>query len=190
MDPRSDLEILAAIAAGQVNAYRFIISRYKNMAYSTAYAILRNREEAEDVVQEAFIRAYKALGKFRGKSKFSTWLFRIIYFTTLTKYQATKYQRVSLPLEEQDFEPHASFNNGLISLQETERTKYLSAAMDQLSPEDKLAITLYYVEEKTHPEIAELTGWNVSATKVRIHRARKKMEQYLNQVLPDTKTSI
>lgn len=160
------------------------------MAYSTAYSILRNREEAEDVVQEAFIRAYKALGKFRRKSKFSTWLFRIIYFTALTKYQATKYQRISRPLEEQDFGAHATLNDGLISLQQAEREKFLAAAMDQLSAEDKLAITLYYVEEKTHPEIAELTGWNVSATKVRIHRARRKMEQYLNQILSDTKTSL
>lgn len=189
MDPRSDLEILAAIAAGQVNAYRFIIGRYKNMAYATAYSILRNREEAEDVVQDAFIRAYKALGKFQGKSKFSTWLFRIIYFTALTKYQAVKYQRVSIPLEE-DIEKHASLNDGLIALQEDERTKFLSAAMDQLSAEDRLAVTLYYAEEKSHPEIAALTGWNVSATKVRIHRARKKMKEYLNRILSDKNTLL
>lgn len=160
------------------------------MAYSTAYSILRNREEAEDVVQDAFIRAYKALGKFQGRSKFSTWLFRIIYFTALTKYQSTKYQRNTLPLEGDDFETNASVNDGLIALQQDERTKFLSAAMEQLSAEDKLAITLYYVEEKSHPEIAELTGWNVSATKVRIHRARKKIELYLDQVLSDTKTSL
>jgi RNA polymerase sigma factor (sigma-70 family) len=161
------------------------------MAYSTAYAILRNKEEAQDAVQEAFIKAYNSLNSFQGRSKFSTWLFRIVYYTSLTKYQNTKYQRISVQFEDKDqFDRSSAVNDGLISLHDNDRIKFLHAAMNQLNPEDKLAITLYYVEEKSQPEIAGLTGWNLSATKVRIHRARQKLDRYLSHALLDDKKSL
>jgi len=161
------------------------------MAYSTAYSILRNKQEAQDAVQEAFAKAYNSLNSFQGKSKFSTWLFRIVYYTSLTKYQNTKYQRISVQFEEKDqLDRDSAVNDGLISLHEKDQIKFLHAAMNQLNPEDKLAITLYYVEEKSQPEIAELTGWNLSATKVRIHRARQKLDRYLSHVLSGDKKSL
>src|SRR5688500_14589161 len=161
------------------------------MAYSTAYSILRNKQEAQDAVQEAFTKAYNSLNSFQGKSKFSTWLFRIVYYTSLTKYQNTKYQRISVQFEEKDqLDRDSAVNDGLISLHEKDQIKFLHAAMNQLNPEDKLAITLYYVEEKSQPEIAELTGWNLSATKVRIHRARQKLDRYLSHVLSGDKKSL
>jgi RNA polymerase sigma factor (sigma-70 family) len=191
MDTRSDLEIIAVILSGQIADYRFLISRYKNMANSIAYSILRNKEESKDAVQESFIKAYESLGSFAGRSKFSTWLFRIIYYTALTKYHNTKHQRSLVRIDElEDFDEHVSLNEGLGSLQQEERVKYLNEALDQLNPEDKLAVALYYVEGKSHSEISELTGWNLSATKVRIHRAKRKLEHYLDHILSHEKKSL
>jgi RNA polymerase sigma factor (sigma-70 family) len=190
MDEKSDQEIVSLIAQGHINEYRYIIKRYKKMAYTTAYSIIRNREDTEDAVQEAFIRSFRSLHTFRGDSKFSTWLFRIVYFTALTKYQQVKSGRSVTALDESTGIQYANSNEGINLLNTTDRIKYLNAAMKILSREDGLAITLYYLEEKSQKEISELTGWNLSATKVRIHRARIKIDHYLQKILAEEKRSL
>jgi RNA polymerase sigma factor (sigma-70 family) len=191
VDNRSDLELIAAILAGQINDFRVIISRHKNMAYSTAYSILRNKEEAEDAAQEAFIKTFNSLKAFKGNSKFSTWFFRIVYHTSLTMHVKNKHIRSALDITKHENSiSHSEPNDALLVLSAGDRTRFLSEAINQMLPEDKLVILLYYMEEKTLPEIAELTGWNLSATKVRVHRARIKIQSYLNQTLLDAKKHL
>jgi len=161
------------------------------MAYTTAYSILRNREDSEDVVQEAFVKVFKSLHTFKGNSKFSTWLFRIVYHTSLTKYNKIRPERLNAGLESSENAiSYSGSNDGTTALNSKDRTMFLEAALEQLNVEDKLVITLYYFEEKPLQEISELTGWALSATKVRIHRARLKLEKYLDQILSSEKKSL
>lgn len=191
MDNRTDLELIATILTGQINDFRVIISRYKNMAYATAYSILRNKEEAEDAAQEAFIKTFNSLKAFKGNSKFSTWFFRIVYHTSLTMYEKNKHSRSAANINEHENSiNHSELNDALQILSAKDRSKFLSTAINQMLPDDKLVISLYYTEEKSLPEIAELTGWSLSATKVRIHRARIKIEYYLNQILSEEKKHL
>ncbi len=88
-----DNTYISKVVAGDTNAFAFLVDKYKDMCFAAAYRIVKSREVAEDIVQDAFLNAYKNLKNFKGESKFSTWMYKIVVNESLTKIRRTKFMR-------------------------------------------------------------------------------------------------
>ena len=139
-----------------------------------AYNILLNREDAEEVAQDSFVKVYNSLHTFKAGSKFSTWLYRIILNTALNKKKLKKYYLHEIT-ESLDDELPADANNALAAQVTTEQRKHIRLAMKGLNAKERICITLFYLNELSVEEISELTGITRSNIKVLLHRGRKNL---------------
>lgn len=182
MDPENDRYYIDKVLKGQVQAFSSLVDKYKDMAFTLALRILRNREDAEEVAQDAFLKVYQNLGKFRSKSKFSTWLYRIIYNTAISKVRVKKEPNVSI--EDRKFYEIREDESDVIKNFEIENNKnILHKLLNILDENERALITLYYLDECKISEISEITGLKNSNIKVKLHRTRKKMQEELQRIL-------
>ncbi len=161
----------------------YLVRTYQNLAYTIAVRILSNSEDAEEVVQDSFMKAFASLSKFKRASKFSTWLFRIVYNTAVTRLNSRKMVTVHIDerISEDQFQV---LENGEFDLLEgEERKKYVRKALDRLNEQDRLVITLHYIGEKTVREICDILGKEKSAVKMRLMRGRRQLEIALGSLL-------
>ncbi|RFS25087.1 sigma-70 family RNA polymerase sigma factor [Chitinophaga silvatica] len=175
-------ELLARAKLGSDIAIREIVDSYSKYAFTIAFGVLANREDAEEIVQDAFLKAFTSLDKFKQTSKFSTWLYKIVYHTALNKYQSNKTISVNATISDNlHYIPTnlQSWDNIL----NNERKKYVDSALSQLEHTDRSIITLHYIAEKSISEICEITGYKKSAIKMRLLRSRKQLEGYFNTLL-------
>jgi RNA polymerase sigma factor (sigma-70 family) len=167
------------VLAGNINAYSIIVDRHKNRVFNLAFRICCNREEAEEIAQDSFLKAYRALGSFKRKSSFSTWLYRIVYNTAITCVRLKKKELLSL----EDFPADAIDFIGTGTTEEEAESEYrkclLNFTFQKISDEDRSLITLHYFEEMSTEEISEVTGISKSNVKVKLFRARQKMLQII-----------
>lgn len=180
----SEGQIIDQAIEGNESALRYLLERYKGFAFTIAIRIVKNREDAEEIVQDSFIKAFKALKKFKRSGKFSTWLYKITYNTALTSKRKGKLE--TNPMEEyleDKLSIPDNYSNGFLKLKNDDQEKYLKIAIGQLDDTDKLLVTLYYTCEMSISEVTEITGWNGSTIKVRLHRARQKLYNNLSELL-------
>lgn len=176
--------IIAKVKAGDMTAFNVLIDEYKAMAFTLALKLMKNREDAEEVAQDAFLKAYKNINQFEGNSKFSTWLYTIVYNTALTRLRKKKLPTSDLDGHREEYlSSYSESDKEWHQLQKAERSGYIKQALDLLSPEDQIAITLFYLNENSIQEICEITGWELSNVKVRLHRSRKRLLKVLEQLL-------
>ncbi|MBL4703837.1 MAG: sigma-70 family RNA polymerase sigma factor [Flavobacteriales bacterium] len=174
---------------GNTDQFAVLVERYKDFAYTIALRITKNVEDAEEVAQDAFLKAFQQLENFHGSAKFSTWLYTIVFRTAISKTRKKG-------LETYDVEEHvvenAYYSNEtpLDELSKVDQRNYVRAAIDRLSEMDGLIISLYYIEESTISEIEEITGWSESNVKVKLHRARKRLHKELEVLLKHEIESI
>lgn len=165
------------ILSGNTSVFSYFVETYQEMAITIAYRICGNRQDAEDVVQESFVKAYRNLHGFRADSKFSTWLYRIVYNTavTLTKskmwigYGETDIENASL----------LSVNTADSNLENIEQKEMVMNILQKIPKGDALLLTLYYLEDNPVKEIAKITGLNETNVKVKLFRARKLFKEIL-----------
>jgi RNA polymerase sigma-70 factor (ECF subfamily) len=152
------------------------------MAFTIAVRIVENEQDAEDVVQDAFVKAYRSIKSYKGNSKFSTWLFRIVVNTALSKVRKVKITHSfdELELAEEHVE---GVESSYKKLTNQDQAKYINLALDKLNRDDRLLLTLYYLDEQSTDEISEITGISRDNIKMKLHRARKKMYGILNSML-------
>ncbi|MFN3840597.1 MAG: RNA polymerase sigma factor [Cyclobacteriaceae bacterium] len=170
--------LIDRILAGQQHVYAQLVNRYKSYAFTIALKILENRPEAEEAAQDSFIKAFHHLGNFKRDSRFSTWLYRIVFNTAVSykrKRRAT-YQSIENTTIEYGQEAEGM-------LERSDKKKYIALALSKLNEADKLAITLFYMEEFSLDEIADITGMQANTAKVRIHRARQRLADELTVLL-------
>jgi RNA polymerase sigma-70 factor (ECF subfamily) len=160
------------------------------MAYNIAFRITGNREDAEEVAQDAFVKLYHSLEQFRGDAKFTTWFFRIVYNLGLTKVR--KKSLFTGSVDDEGFTEHAepSFNTLHDQFSGKEKKKFVDAALAGLDAPDRLLITLYYMDDQPVDAIAEITGLTESNVKVKLFRSRKKLHAALQRNLKDELHSI
>jgi RNA polymerase sigma-70 factor (ECF subfamily) len=170
--------LIDRIVAGNQQAYAELVDRYKSYAYTLALKILENRPEAEEAAQDAFIKAFHHLKNFNKDSKFSTWLYRIVFNTAVSYKRKRKvaFQNIENTIIEYNQEAEGM-------LERQDRRKFLNQAISHLNEADKLAITLFYLQEFSLEEIAAITGMQANTVKVRIHRARQRLADELASVL-------
>lgn len=157
------------------SAYAHIVNRHKDMAFTIAVRILKNREDAEEITQDAFMKAYGSLNKFKQKSKFSTWLFSIVYNAAISRTR--KKQLEMLPVDDHIIENYTfdDITTGINEIDEEEQKKFINNAIAKLPETESVLITLYYKEENTIDQISEIVGMSSSNVKVKLHRIRKKL---------------
>lgn len=183
MQFKDDSFYINSILKGESAAFAFLIDKHKAKAYNIAFRIVKNREDAEEVTQDSFIKVYQSLKEFRQESKFSTWLYRIIYNNAVSLLRKKKLPVNSYDDEAFEWLEPADTVRELSKLHEQEQKKCISDALKKLPGEDASVVTLYYLEECSIDEISEITGLGQSNVKVKLFRARKKLYEELNKML-------
>lgn len=175
--------VIQKIRLGDYNACNFIVDKYKSFVFNICMQIVRNREDAEELAQDSFIKAFKSIGGFKQESRFSTWLYRISFNNAISKTRSRTIFKKEIDDNVADSENFSSGSDGFESLSRADRKKVLRKAMENLSEEENLLISLYYFEENSIAEVSEITGMETNYIKVKVHRARKKLYNSLSEVM-------
>jgi RNA polymerase sigma-70 factor, ECF subfamily len=182
-------EIIRAVLNGNPQQFSYFIAEYKHMAYTIAFRMTGSREDSEEIVQDSFFRAYKSLHKFRKDSKFSTWFYRIVVNRALSVRSANR-QVHEIDLDNIRETEYDVTESDLLGMAESERRKFINTALDKLPNEDALLMTLFYLNENSIEEIADITGIKPENVKMKLSRARKKMFLILEKILKEDIKSI
>lgn len=182
MENRDDNYYIEKVVGGQTSYFSFIVEKYQNTVFSIALKVLGNRDDAEEMAQESFIKAFKALKSFKGKARFSTWIYRITYNTCISEIRKKRVRFASVD-DIQVSDDAAEINPD--GLPEENREKYLKAALEKLPEDEYTLILLYYYEDQSVEEIKKVVGLSEANIKVKLHRARKKLHTILNSMLKD-----
>jgi RNA polymerase sigma-70 factor (ECF subfamily) len=175
-DPEHSL--IDRILAGEQYLYAEMVDKHKSYAYTIAQKILQNRPDAEEATQDAFIKAYHHLGGFNKQAKFSTWLYRIVFNTAISYRRKSRRQFTSIEHAVVEYRQDAEG-----TLEKNDKKRFLNLALSKLSDTDRTALSLFYLQEFSLEEIAEITGMQANTAKVRIHRARQRLADELKNIL-------
>lgn len=171
------------VCEGDPSAYAALVDKYKNLAYSIALKVLGDRDDAQDAAQEGFIKAYQQLHQFQGKSKFSTWLYTIVYRTAIARKTELKIKTMSISDHLRDNFAGDRSTPQLAKMQSDDIQKITRQAIDNLPEAEGLLVMLYYIHENSIREIQQITGLSKANIKIKLFRARKKLERELRFLL-------
>lgn len=185
-----DLQLVRRAQEGDMGAYDELIKRYQERIYATIYHMTSNHEDASDLAQEAFIKAYQALNSFKKESSFFTWVYRIAVNKTINFLNQRKQRRFQ-SLNDLDF--NAEHDPDLLALVSernprrdvnlAELQEKLNEAMQKLSEIHRLVVTLHDIQGLAHDEIAKIMGCNVGTVRSRLFYARQQLQAYLSEYL-------
>jgi|TARA_B110000046_G_C13026009_1_gene414135 RNA polymerase sigma factor (sigma-70 family) len=175
MTSTKDQLYIDKVINGDTNAFAYLVDAYKDMVFSLAFKMTKNREEAEEVSQDTFIKAFKNLNKFKGDSKFSTWLYRIGYHACLDAIKKNKNHNNSLEINEITFNKIQSVDTILQGIERKERATVMNDCLLKLPEEERSIIWMFYFDELSLKEIIEVTSLSEANLKVKLHRARKRL---------------
>jgi RNA polymerase sigma factor (sigma-70 family) len=178
-----DQHYIRLVREGDANAFAVLINRYKDMVFTLSLKMLKDREEAEEMAQDTFLKIYKSLSKFNGKSKFSTWMYKVAFNTCLDRLKKNKRLQPVSGVDAFTEQQSMSLTNVLDSIEESERKQMIQDCLHCLPGEDSFLLTLYYFEEQSLEEIAKIFGINPNNVKIRLHRCRKKLAALLKDRL-------
>jgi RNA polymerase sigma factor (sigma-70 family) len=174
----NDNEIISKVLSGDHQAYAGLVDRYQSYVFTLALRMVKTREDAEEVAQDVFVKAYKYLADFKGASKFSTWLYTIVHNTGISFLRKKKLDVHSLD-NEQVFERADNLDSGMRAnmVEQKSKIRMVHEAISMLSTDDAQIITLFYKAEQSLEETAHVLGIEVNAAKVRLHRARTRLKE-------------
>ncbi|HOX83296.1 MAG TPA: sigma-70 family RNA polymerase sigma factor [Chryseolinea sp.] len=178
MTNEEEFQCIDRVLAGDQQAYAILVDKHKYYAFSIAMKVLQNKVEAEEVAQDAFVKAFHHLSKFNREAKFSTWLYRIVFNTAISAKRKNRQIFQSIENTIVEYNPGSEG-----TLESTDKKKYVNQAMAKLSDADRTALSLFYLEEFSLDEIAAITNLAANTIKVRIHRARQRMADELTLIL-------
>jgi RNA polymerase sigma-70 factor (ECF subfamily) len=171
----ADSHIVRAVLGGDTEAFGVLVDRYQERCLRLALHILGSREDAEDAVQESFLRAYRYLGGYREREKFAAWLYRILVNQCRTTL--TRRQRRELPVAAWEWETAAAVEAG--GAEQGALRDELARALDALTADQREAVVLRYADDLTYDEMSAITGAGVSALKMRVQRACARLRELL-----------
>lgn len=181
-DQLTDMEIVRGVLKGNTQLYAGLISRYQNLVFSIILKYTESREDAEELSQDVFVKAYRSLADFRGDAKFSTWLYTIANTTCITFVRKKKLEVHSLD-NERVFEVADSQDSGFRAnqVEQKSRSRMVADAIALLSPDDAKIITLFYKGEQSLEEIGKIMGLDPNTVKVKLHRARGRLKEKMEK---------
>lgn len=179
----NDQHYINQIIEGNTNAFSILVNQYKNLVFTLSYKMLKNKEEAEEVSQDVFIKIFNSLNKFKGESKFSTWIYKITYNTCLDRLKKSK--KVNSVVYIEDFNEHQvkAIENILENIDEKERNQKIQECLQFLPSEEAFLLTLYYFDDQSIEEIAKVIDCNANNVKIKLYRNRKKLASILKEQL-------
>ena len=186
----ADWLIVQQVQAGNVAAFDELVIKYRERIYSVVYNLISNKEDASDLSQEAFIKAFQSIGQFKGKSSFFTWLYRIAVNTSLTFLKKNRHRRF-LSYENISEETGSSdVLEVLAAKTSTEKPTLikelqhkLNEALQTLSVKHRTVIVLFEIDNLSHQEIAEIMNCSVGTVRSRLHYAKKQLQSELQGLL-------
>jgi RNA polymerase sigma factor (sigma-70 family) len=189
-EPVQEMELVTRARRGELTAYDELVRRYQERIYATIYHMTSNHEDANDLAQEAFIKAFHALKSFKGGSSFYTWVYRIAVNKTINFLKQRK-NKAQMSLDDLDFNvEHDPDLVALISdktprreIHLAELQEKLNTAMQKLSEPHRLVVTLHDVQGLSHEEIAKIMGCNIGTVRSRLFYARQQLQAYLSDYL-------
>ncbi|HYJ62426.1 MAG TPA: RNA polymerase sigma factor [Parafilimonas sp.] len=179
---QTDELIITKVLKGDNAAYSALVTKYSNMIFTLAYNIILNREDAEEVAQDVFLKAFKALPSFKKQSAFSTWLYRIVVNVALNKKKLKRFTTIDIN-EEITAEEDYNIYSLLEQYESRDQKKFIQLAMSTLREDERICITMFYLNELSVSEIHELTEISIANIKVLLHRGRKHLYAGLNDLL-------
>jgi RNA polymerase sigma-70 factor (ECF subfamily) len=183
MDQLNDQHYINLVIGGDSHAFAVLVDRYKNFVFTLSIKMLQNREEAEEVAQDVFIKVYRSLQKFKTESKFSTWLYRITYNTCLDKMRSKKRNTPVFSFDHFAEDEAVSLINVLDTIEERERKQMIQKCLDLLPAEDSFLLTLYYFQENSLKEISKIMSINENNLKIKLFRSRRRLTAILKTQL-------
>ncbi len=183
----ADLAVVRRVQAGDVAAFDDLVRKYRARVYSVVYHLTSNREDAADLTQDAFIRAFQSINRFQGQSSFFTWLYRIAVNATLTHLRKNRL-RTFFSFEKLDHEDAVSAEviSALTDASGADRETFarelqekLNEAMQKLSIKHRTVITLFEIDGLSHQEIAEVMDCSVGTVRSRLHYAKQLLQSEL-----------
>ena len=174
----SDLEIIESVRNGNHSDYSLLIDRYKNRAFSMLKKMLKNQMDAEEVLQDSFLKAYSGLTTFRHEAKFSTWFYRIVYNTALTRISASK-RKIENEMSSIDELPELKSDYDFENSEKKDVSRFISETIEQLPPKYATVINMFYIDGMSCEEVSEVMNISVPNVKVILHRSRNALKDLL-----------
>ena len=171
--------LINQIINGDTKSFSVLVNRYKDLVFSLTLRMLKNREEAEEISQDVFIKIFKSLHKFKGDSKLSTWVYKITYNSCLDKLKQYKKEYVKVPIDEFTENKVQVLDNALENMIIENRKQMIQNCINKLPGDDGFLLTLYYFEELSLDEISKIVGLTSNNVKVKLFRSRKKLASIL-----------
>lgn len=180
----SDIELIEQTLTGNQAAYADLVKRHQRFVFTLAMRFAKNREDAEEIAQDCFVKAYRSLSAFQRQSKFSTWLYSIVYTTAMTFLRKKQVDTDSIDDENTYIQlENSSSSHDVNSAENKSRSYYLNQAIIQLMPDDAAIITLFYMGEQSLDEISKTLGIEANTVKVKLFRARQRLKEKLEHNL-------
>jgi RNA polymerase sigma-70 factor (ECF subfamily) len=186
----SDAVVVKRVQNGDVAAFDILVRKYRERLYGIIYNLTSNREDAADLTQDAFIKAFSSINRFKGKSAFFTWLYRIGVNTALSHLKRNRYRRFFSLEHIQDEGSNAQVLETLAAKHKSEKGALLSElqeklneAMQKLSPKHRTVVVLFEIEGLSHQEIADIVGCSVGTVRSRLHYAKQQLQTDLKHFI-------
>tara|TARA_R110000868_G_scaffold1389_21_gene10824 strand:- start:8541 stop:9122 length:582 start_codon:yes stop_codon:yes gene_type:complete len=183
MTINNDIYYINLIIEGNTKAFSVLVDRYKDLVFSLALKMVKNREEAEEVSQDTFIKAYRSLHQFKGDSKFSTWIYKVTYNTCLDRLKKNKREQFVESIDEFNLNQIRCLDNALNAMENKEREQAIQDCIQLLPADDAFLLTLFYFEEQSLEEISKVLGLTPNNVKVKLFRCRRKLTSILREKL-------
>lgn len=175
MTINNDQHYINKVKEGDTNAFAILIDNYKDMVFSLALKVMKNREEAEEVSQDTFIKAFRSLHNFKGDSKFSTWLYKITYNNCMDRVKKISRTYNTNSIDEVVENKIESTESVLDSIERKERAELMKECLDELPEDERTILWMFYYQELSLKEIIDVTSYSEANLKVKLHRSRKKL---------------
>ena len=179
MNFRDDTYYINEVLQGNVNAFSYLVEKHKRMAYTLALKLVQVPQDAEEITQDGFVKAYQSLKNFKGESKFTSWLYSIIYNTSISRLRKKQLEIMSMDDDKnRNFDVHQN-DHFLTQLSIEEQNLLVRSAIDRLPDDERALVTLFYMNECSVKEITDITGLTETNVKTKLFRARKKLWELL-----------
>ena len=180
----SDIELIDLALEGNQGAYVDLVNRHQRYVFTLALRFTKNREDAEEIAQDSFLKVFRSLAAFQRTSKFTTWLYTIVYTTAMSKLRKSKLDTDSLDDELHPvYVENYSTEDTSRGLENKVQKEYINKAIERLLPDDGIIISLFYLAEQSLEEIAQVMNMPANTVKVKLHRARQRLKIQLEQLL-------
>lgn len=178
----TDTEIIKRVLQGEQALFAQLVQRYQQYVFTLTGRFTASREDAEEISQDVFVKAYRSLADFRGEAKFSTWLYTIVRTSCITFLRKKRLDTTSLD-NERTFLQLENKESGFKSntIEQKSRHAMVNAAIRLLSPDDSQILTLFYKGEQTLEEIGRIIGMEPNTVKVKLHRARNRLKEKMEK---------